>query len=526
MRKVFLLVIILIGCLESAAQKKIKYRAEGRQEFFRKDGKAIRILVEQVVFTQENTTVNCDSSVYYRQENKMDAFGNIKITDDSTVITSRELTYEGDSRMAYLRDNVIYKEGIRELSTDNLDYDLDREIATYRGGGRLFDSTNTLTSTTGFFYSQEDYAVFWGNVVLIAPDFVLKADTLRYNTQTKVATTNGFTEIVDEDSTILHSNGGIFRTYIDQSEFIKGTVETEDYTLDGDELFFDDIARYYKANGNVKLLAKDRDVIITGDEGFYDKEKGFSKIYGDPVMKKILKEDTFYIAADTMIALDGEIESEKRILAYPDIRIFKKNLQGLADSAVYFQHDSIIYMYSEPVLWTKKTQISSDTIIMEVTENAIKKMKLRQNAFMISQDTLSNYNQVKGRNMTAFFEDNDLHTVSVDGNGETIFYLLEEGDSVLMGMNRLLCSDMSISFEDNDISTITVYKQPEGKIVPPHELTPDVERLRGFFLRDFERPSLEDIFTKRIKELPEGQTPPFKAKGKMKGKRQVSRKGG
>ncbi len=463
----------------------------------RLDGQAIRILVDRVVFTQEETRVNCDSSVFYRSENKMDAFGNIRIVDDSTVITSDKLTYEGDSRVARLRENVIYKEGQREMYTEFLDYDLDKEIANYQNGGKLLDQTNTLTSQTGYFYSQEKYAIFWNEVVLVSPDFTLKTDTLKYNTETKVAYTEGFTEIIKEDSTTLYSKGGVFRTYIDQSQFIEGNVETRDYYLEGDQLFFDDLNRYYKAIGNVHLTSKENDVIIIGDEGYYDKQNGISKIFGNPIMKRVLEKDTFYLAADTLVSIESEIDSLKRILAYPGIRIFKENLQGRSDSAAYFLHDSLIYMYFDPILWTDENQITADTINMEVKGNSIDKMNLRQRSFMISQDNLNNFNQIKGRNMTAYFEGNYIDKIDVDGNGETIFYLLEKGDSVVLGMNRLLCSDLSISLDENDISTITVYKEPEGKIIPPHELNPEDERLAGFTWRMDERPELEDIFNKK-----------------------------
>jgi lipopolysaccharide export system protein LptA len=495
-RNLFLIFFFSILSLPIFGQSKIKYSAEGRQEVFKWQGQRLSALVEGVVFTQKTTTVTCDSAVHYGRENKMEAFFNIRIVDEKTTITSNRLVYEGDSRTAFLREKVVYRDGKRRMYTDSLDYDLDKEIAIYRYGGKLEDSVNTLTSNKGFFYSQENYAVFYGNVELIAPDYILKTDTLKYNTNTKVAYTEGRTEIIKEDNTTLHAQGGVFRTYIDQSQFVDGNVETDDYFLEGDQLFFDDLNKYYKAEGNVKLIAKSKDVIIIGEEAYYDKTNGLSKVYGNPVMKRILVQDTFYLAADTLIAVESEYDSMKRILAHPDIRIFKKNLQGISDSAAYFLRDSLIFMYDDPVLWAKGSQIEADTINLEVSENSIKSMNLRQNAFLISQDTLNNYNQVKGRNMKAYFENGDLMSIDVNGNGETIFHILGEGDSTLLGLNRLLCSNMLIGFVDNDITEITVYKQPEGKIIPPHEITEKDIKLQGFDWRFMEKPDLSDIFKK------------------------------
>ena len=46
-------------------------------------------------------------------------------------------------------------------------------------------------------------------------------------------------------------------------------------------------------------------------------------------------------------------------------------------------------------------QLSSEHIILEIKNNAIDKMNLLQNAFIISEDSLDLYNQIKGRNMMA-----------------------------------------------------------------------------------------------------------------------------
>ncbi|MFT5954947.1 MAG: lipopolysaccharide export system protein LptA, partial [Cyclobacteriaceae bacterium] len=384
----------------------------------------------------------------------------------------------------------------QRLYTNHLIYQLDLEIGRYFDGGKLIDTTNTLTSKFGTFYSQQRFAIFTDSVVLISPDFTLKSDTLRYNTETKVAYTDGPTEIINKDGTQLFSKGGVFRTYIDQSQFVEGKVETTDYYLEGDQLFFDDLNKYYKGKGRVMLTAKANDVIITGDEGYYDRENGRSVIYGNPIMKRILEQDTFYLAADTLVAIESEYDSAKRILAYPEIRIFKENLQGLADSAAYFLSDSIMMMYGDPILWTNQNQIRADTIEMEVSEKSIDRMLLHHDAFLINQDTLKNYNQIKGRNMIAYFDSSMINNIFVDGNGESIFFILDENDSLMIGMNRLLCSSMNIIFKDNDISTITVYTQPEGRIIPPHELNEDDKSLDGFGWLYDKRPLLLNIYSK------------------------------
>lgn len=476
----------------SQSNERIKYKAV-ELEYVKKNGESFQKLTGNVIFTQKSTTVYCDTSYFYRKRNVMEASGNVRIVDDSIVITSKKLNYEGDQRMAKLRDDVVYREGERELYTDFLDYDLDAEIAHYFNSGKLIDTTNVLTSEVGYYFSLDDYAQFYTNVVLTAPDFTLYTDTLRYNTVTKIAYTFGPTKITTEDGTTLHAQGGEFRTVVDESQFIEGNVETEDYYLEGDELFFDEAEKYYKAISNVVLRAKDEDVIITGDEGYYDRRNGISKVYGNPLMKRILEADTFYLAADTLVAIESKYDSAKRILAYHDIKVYKEGLQGIADSMAYFNADSIIYFYNDPVMWNNTNQITGDTISLEVSEDEIKRMNLRTNAFLISEDSIGNYNQIKGRNMIAHFLDNQIDRIDVNGNGEILYFALEEGDSLLMGMNKIFCATMQIRFQDQKLSSFSVYTEPEAQFIPPHELTEDIQRLERFSWRENERPTLFEV---------------------------------
>lgn len=498
MRKVlqyYTFLLILLGVsLQAEGQKneRIKYKAD-ELEFAKTNGDSYRKLTGNVVFTQKSTTVYCDTSFYYKEENMMKGNGRVHIVDDSTDITSKLLIYEGNERMAKLRENVVYIRGERELYTDYLDYDLDGEIAHYFNHGKLIDTTNVLTSEIAYYFAKDHFAQFYHKVVLTTPDFVLTTDTLRYNTETKIAYTKGPTIITSEDGTVLHAKGGEFRTVVDQSDFIEGNVETEDYYLEGDQLFFDEGNKYYKAISNVIMTAKNEDIIIIGDEGYYDRKNGISKVYGRPVMKRILEADTFYVAADTMVAIESEYDSLKRVLAYHNVKVYKEGLQGIADSVAYFMQDSTIYFYNDPVMWNNKNQITADSINLEISEKEIKKMNLTSNAFLASEDSLQNYNQIKGRYMEAFFKENEIDHIDVNGNGEILYFALEEGDSVLMGMNKIFCASMQIRFKEMKLNSFSVYTNPEAQFIPPHELTEEMKYLDNFEWRDAERPGLYDV---------------------------------
>ncbi len=481
--------------VDSLAQRtqKIRYRSD-TAVVTRGKGETFERLWRNVVFSQKTTVIYCDSAVFFRSRNTLEAFGNVRIVDNDTVtITGRKLIYDGNGRKAQMRENVVYTSGDNRLFTDFLDYEMDTRVANYFNNGKLIDPNNTLSSRRAYFYSDEDRATFFGKVELLSPEYTLYSDTLRYNTITKIAVTQGKTEIITSDSTFLYSNGGEFKTIPEQSSFIKGQIDTRDYVLEGDELFFDDINKYYTATGHVKMTAKNNDVIITGDRGVYWRNKGLSKVFGHPIMKKVMQADTFYLAADTLISIEDNIDSLKRILAYNHVRMFRSNLQGRADSLAYFIADSMITYYFDPILWNFKNQIESDTISLYLKNNVIDEMYMQKNAFIVAQDTLGQFNQVKGRNMRAYFANSTIKKVDVNGNGESIYYVLSDGDSVLMGMNRILCSNITMRFKGNELNNISFYTKPEATFYPPHEITPDLTKLEGFAWRESERPTLDQV---------------------------------
>jgi hypothetical protein len=180
------------------------------------------------------------------------------------------------------------------------------------------------------------------------------------------------------------------------------------------------------------------------------------------------------------------------------VKIFKRDLQGKADSLEYRSADSTIYFYKNPVLWTDGNQMTADSISMLIERNTISKIFMNFNSFVISQDTTKNYNQIKGRKMIADFRKGKLSKVFVNGNGESIYFAADEKTGLLSGMNNVLCSNIIIRFKEGKVNTISFIKQPDGKFIPPHEIDEENTKLTGFKWRAEERPVKSDV----VKEIP------------------------
>jgi hypothetical protein len=127
---------------------------------------------------------------------------------------------------------------------------------------------------------------------------------------------------------------------------------------------------------------------------------------------------------------------------------------------------------------------------------------------VVSQDTLQNYNQIKGKKMTAYFNAKNIDHVVVMGNGETIYYALEEKkqkakDSTIsitrntMGLNKIICSNMKINFKSGKVNNISFYISPEASFIPPHEVVDNDKTLKGFRWRGEARPAKWDVIPGR-----------------------------
>ena len=120
-------------------------------------------------------------------------------------------------------------------------------------------------------------------------------------------------------------------------------------------------------------------------------------------------------------------------------------------------------------------------------------MFLIDNAFVISQDTLRNFNQIKGREMMADFAGQNISRVIVQGNGESLYFALDEEDQSFMGMNKIICSNITIRFRDGKVNNLSFYVKPEASFIAPHELKKEEMTLKGFQWRAKDRPKREDV---------------------------------
>ena len=169
--------------------------------------------------------------------------------------------------------------------------------------------------------------------------------------------------------------------------------------------------------------------------------------------------------ADTLRATFDTSHNTKILFAYHKVKFFNDSLQGICDSMVFVTKDSILNLFKNPVIWSGKNQLSADTIRLYTVNKQVSKLMMFNTAFIISRDTLENFNQVKGKLMTAFFKDNKITRINVDGSAESLYYVRQD-DHLLIGVNKAMSSNLIIYMDDQQkVKKITWVQKPTNVFI-------------------------------------------------------------
>jgi hypothetical protein len=192
--------------------------------------------------------------------------------------------------------------------------------------------------------------------------------------------------------------------------------------------------------------------------------------------------------------------SYKMIKAYRNVRMYRSDTQLVCDSLVAMNTDSIIRLYRDPILWNESNQITSDSMAIYTAMQNISKVHFMGEPIMGMEIDTMYYNQVKGKDMTAYFNEGQLYRNDVDGNAQTIYYMQEEESPEVTGMMYIESAAISFYLVDGEMDKI-VYKQQPEYVLYPLAMIPEDQKLK---LPDFEwhydrRPTRDSVCDREIR---------------------------
>ncbi|SJN32926.1 OstA-like protein [Sphingobacterium sp. JB170] len=187
------------------------------------------------------------------------------------------------------------------------------------------------------------------------------------------------------------------------------------------------------------------------------------------------------------------------VKAYYNVRMFKSDLQAVADSVYYGMADSMFRFMGKPMIWTEGSQISSDTIYLQALNQRLDNALLVGNAFMVNAvlDTLK-FNQLKGRKITAFFANNSIDRMYVDGNAENLVFSTNDSTNTITEMFHDRGARIKIKMEGKKIIDYITIRKVDQRVYPFRLVTQENEVLPGFTWRPQDRPtSKEDMISRK-----------------------------
>ena len=212
--------------------------------------------------------------------------------------------------------------------------------------------------------------------------------------------------------------------------------------------------------------------------------------------------DSLALASDSLAITDTLVIEEPEdttkigfLEAVRNVRVYKKNMQIVCDSLLYSDLDSLGRLFVQPVIWQDITrQYAADSISVMVKDGGMEKASLMANAFIHIQEDSTHYDQIKGTEMLAFFDDKgSLSRFDVLGGASALFYIEENG--AFATVNKPESKMLSATFQDGNIQKIYYYEEAKNDAYPIVQLSGDDQKLKGFDWQAEKRPADRNAVT-------------------------------
>lgn len=565
---------------QQSQQRKIYLLHANTLNYDKREDPDRQTLRGDVQFRQDSCYMYCDSAYFYENSNSMAAFGNVSMRQGDTLfVYCDSMFYDGDSMFGELYDNVHLIHRSRtantNLYTGYMTYDRELEEANYPDTGVMVDSLVHLRSLIGWYYPQQKLAFFQYDVEgrtyerneqwkslgcmpppdyypddeILAPEFMLFSDTLRYDFRNDLATVLGPSRIVNDSSTV-HTRRGHFNTKTELANlYERSWVESPGRYAIADTLFYNVKAGYGEAWGDIYAIDTTDHMAVKGDYAYYienDTVPQMGFITGHALAMEFSSGDTLYLHADTLraytlidsIAADtlshtevidtlgttqliidsimpAHLDTLRFMHAYHGVRYYRSDLQGVCDSLIYSMRDSLATFMGNPVMWNNQYQIRGDSIFAIVTREGIHRAMIHPNAFLtqshdeslqVNADTLSeeqrkalridslHYDQILGRDLVCYFDSGKVSRMDMSGNVQIIYYP-EENDKTLIGLNQMIGNYLTVWFKNQKMEKLKLWPQVVGSLTPIQLVTNDILYLENFRWMSYLRPAgPRDVF--------------------------------
>ena len=373
-----------------------------------------------------------------------DLEGNVRISQDNVHIRCDRATQNLTTNEAELFGNVVITQDTLVMKTPRGMYNGDSKVAWSTSGLFLHDGHTTLTADAGRYETSSRVARFTTRVTVTEPQAVITCDTLVYER-------NGAHAIM---------SGQVFATFPRDHAVV---------TADSAEHFVDRKITYFPVGPKLWQIDTTR-----------------SARDSSSAQEDSIRIDTVSIVARRM---EAHRDSSNFFLAEGNVEMVRGQLAARAAKGTYFRTDSLIVLQSQPVLWYDRNQVTGDSIAVQLSDGAVRRLSVIGAAFSCSESKPSEkdsigppgrYDQTKGKNVHLFFHNSKAELIRVEQSAQSVYYAYD-GRS-LNGVRRESGDLILIGFVDGEAKTIRTIGGVEGTYYPEKYVTgkEDSHNLEGF----------------------------------------------
>ncbi|MFZ9587337.1 MAG: OstA-like protein [Crocinitomicaceae bacterium] len=481
----------------SYAQKKTLELLPGSEKIYYNVLSGRHRLVGTVSFAYHGNTMYCDSAHYLDKQKIVYAYGKVHIRKGDVNLYCDSLFYDEGNKYAKLWGNVKVRDQAYKLSADSIDYDVKQGRAIYRSAGRIESilSNERISSLHGYFYPNNGSFFFSGNVDYMKNDLKVTTDTMQFAYEQQKLYFFGPTNI-QNDSVTIHCKKGWYHVENEDGVLYKqAEIIQKTSIIKGDTLFINTKKNDYEGQGNVFYKDFTQNMAFMGNHAKSSNTNHLAFLTGNSLAFKVYDGDTLYIHADSLIMHKDSLNHTQETTAHRNVRIFNKGMQGICDTARYTPATEELFLLSNPKIWSENAELKGITMKIALQDSSLKQIDIMDQASAVMEiDSGKYYNQLSGRNMTAYFANNELIRADVKGNAWTIFYPEEEKKSdssvvkIRKGMNRLFASDLLVELDSGEVKSITYYDKPDGIFYPMNQIKAEEQFIKGFSWNPLLRP--------------------------------------
>jgi lipopolysaccharide export system protein LptA len=465
--------------------------------------------------------------VDYNLQSKVATYNRRSIlTDDQTKIVSNSGRYEVNTADAYFKDSVLVTDPAFGMKTDTMRFNTRSKTAFFLAPTLIVQDSTKIYCAGGSYNTETGAAEFVNNPQYQKGTDKATADTIRVNRSTGTVWLVGKARAMDANRT-ARANSIRFEqktgdTFLEGQAYYKdksqeATSDTIRYNtetkklgtrgrskvslppqiIEADALDYDNGSQQGSARGAVVVNDTSANFTLRCAAIDYNRAQDSIMAWGDrPLITTPLDNDSFYMRADTILAFRrvhqtdslAVSDTSRVVQGFRNVRMFSASFRGVTDSVEYINRDSVFVFTGRPLMWSDSSQFSADTIRMYLRDRKADRMTLHRNAFVVNLDGPEQYNQTRGQFIEALFADGAVDQAYVDGNAESLYYVRDDGDNSLMGINRTSSGSLRLFFKDGQVSDIRLYQAPTGNMTPLKQVPAAERLLRGFFWQYEKRP--------------------------------------